>query len=126
MSAAGKASGQRSLKLLCAGAVKGLVAALESRFLAARGAAIEGRFGAVGAMREALLGGAACDVLVVTAAMLAELRDQGVVAESPFAAIGEGALGCTQVTEILYTPGLTLAGPLPEPFGLATAYAAGV
>ena len=37
-----------------------------------------------------------------------------------------GALGCTQVTEILYTPGLTLAGPLPEPFGLATIYAAGV
>ena len=37
-----------------------------------------------------------------------------------------GALGCTQVTEILYTPGLTLAGPLPEPFGLATVYAAGV
>jgi hypothetical protein len=74
-------------------AVKGLVAALESRFLAARGAAIEGRFGAVGAMREALLGGAACDVLVVTAAMLAELRDQGVVAESPFAAIGEVRTG---------------------------------
>ena len=208
MSAAGKASGQRSLKLLCAGAVKGLVAALESRFLAARGAAIEGRFGAVGAMREALLGGAACDVLVVTAAMLAVLRDQGVVAESPFAAIGEvrtgvaarsgeavpridsaadlkaalvaapalyvpdtvqstagkhvvavlerlgiaaeiaprlsvhpngatamralaesgppGALGCTQVTEILYTPGLALVGALPEPFGLSTVYAAGV
>jgi molybdate transport system substrate-binding protein len=37
-----------------------------------------------------------------------------------------GALGCTQVTEILYTPGLTLVGPLPEPFGLATVYAAGV
>jgi molybdate transport system substrate-binding protein len=37
-----------------------------------------------------------------------------------------GALGCTQVTEIRYTPGLTLAGPLPEPFGLTTVYAAGV
>jgi hypothetical protein len=36
-----------------------------------------------------------------------------------------GALGCTQVTEILYTPGLALAGPLPEPFGLSTVYAAG-
>jgi molybdate transport system substrate-binding protein len=208
MSASVEASSRRSLKLLCAGAVKGLVAALEARFLAASGAAIEGRFGAVGAMREALLGGAPCDVLVVTAAMLTELREQVAVAEHPFAAIGDvrtgvaarsdeavpsvaspaalksalraapalylpdtvqstagkhvvtvlerlgiaeeiaprlsvhpngatamraladggpaGALGCTQVTEILYTPGLTLAGPLPDPFGLSTVYAAGV
>jgi molybdate transport system substrate-binding protein len=37
-----------------------------------------------------------------------------------------GALGCTQVTEILYTPGLALAGALPDPFGLATVYAAGI
>ena len=160
-------------------------------------------------MREALLGGVPCDVMIVTEAMLAELRDQGAVAARPFVPIGEvrtgvaararrgraanrfrrrleggtarganastcrtrcsrppestsppcwrgsaspprprarlsvhpngatamralaesgapGALGCTQVTEILYTPGLTLAGPLPEPFGLATVYAAGV
>jgi len=204
MNAPGRAPGARTLKLLCAGAVKGLVAALEARFLAASGAAIEGRFGAVGAMREALLGGAPCDVMIVTAAMLAELRDQDAVADRPPAPIGTvrtgvasragdtvpridsaaaleaalagapllyvpdtlqstagkhvvavlerlgiapplsehpngaiamralaesgppGALGCTQVTEILYTPGLTLAGPLPEPFGLATVYAAAV
>ena len=208
MSAHGEATAPRTLKLLCAGAVKGLVEALQERFLAASGATVEGRFGAVGAMREALLGGAPCDVMIVTAAMLAELREQGAVAERPFVPIGEvrtgvaarfgeavpridsadtlkaalraapaiylpdtvqstagrhvaavlarlgiaaetaaklsvfpngatamralaesgaaGALGCTQVTEILYTPGLTLAGPLPEPFGLATVYAAGV
>ena len=208
MSAHGEAMAPRTLKLLCAGAIKGLVEALRERFLAASGAAIEARFGAVGAMREALLGGAPCDVMIVTEAMLAELRDQGAVAARPFAPIGEvrtgvaarlgetvpriasadalktallaapmlylpdtvqstagkhvaavlarlgiaaetasrlsvhpngatamralaesgapGALGATQVTEILYTPGLTLAGPLPEPFGLATVYAAGV
>lgn len=208
MSVDAAAAKPRSLKLLCAGAAKGLVAALEPRFAASHGAAVEGRFGAVGAMREALLGGAPCDVLVVTAAMLHELRDQGVVAERTLGAIGTvrtgvasrageavpridseaalraafaatpalyvpdtvqstagkhvvgvlerlgiaaataprlsehpngatamralaqtgapGALGCTQITEILYTPGLTLAGPLPEPFGLATVYAAGV
>lgn len=34
-----------------------------------------------------------------------------------------GALGCTQVTEILYTPGVTLVGPLPAPFELSTRYA---
>jgi molybdate transport system substrate-binding protein len=31
-------------------------------------------------------------------------------------------IGCTQVTEILYTPGVTLAGPLPAEFELATVY----
>lgn len=31
-------------------------------------------------------------------------------------------IGCTQVTEILGTPGIVLVGPLPEPYGLATTY----
>ena len=197
-----------SLQVLCAGAVQGLVKALAAPFRARHGAGIEGRFGAVGAMREALLGGAPCDVMIVTEAMLATLRDEGALASEPFVAIGEvstgvaaragepmpridsaaalkaallaapalyvpdtvqstagkhvvavlerlgiaaefaprlsvhpngatamraladdgarGALGCTQVTEILYTPGLALAGALPDPFGLATVYAAGV
>jgi molybdate transport system substrate-binding protein len=35
-------------------------------------------------------------------------------------------IGCTQVTEILNTPGVTLVGPLPEQFELATVYIAGV
>ena len=36
------------------------------------------------------------------------------------------AIGCTQVTEILNTPGATLVGPLPKEFELATVYTAGV
>ena len=36
------------------------------------------------------------------------------------------AIGCTQVTEILNTPGVTLVGPLPKEFELATVYTAGV
>ena len=36
----------------------------------------------------------------------------------------ECAIGCTQITEILYTPGVTLAGPLPAPFELTTTYSA--
>jgi molybdate transport system substrate-binding protein len=35
-------------------------------------------------------------------------------------------IGCTQVTEILATPGLTLADVLPSEFKLATVYTAGV
>ena len=93
MSAHGGATAARPLKLLCAGAVKGLVEALQARFLAAGGATVEGRFGAVGAMRESLLGGAPCDVMIVTEAMLAELRDRGAVAERPFVPIGEVRTG---------------------------------
>jgi molybdate transport system substrate-binding protein len=35
-------------------------------------------------------------------------------------------IGCTQVTEILNTPGVQVAAPLPEGFELATVYTAGV
>lgn len=35
-------------------------------------------------------------------------------------------IGCTQITEILNTPGAALAGPLPTQFELATVYTAGV
>ena len=35
-------------------------------------------------------------------------------------------IGCTQVTEILITPGVTLVGALPPGYGLATVYTAAV
>ncbi|HEY7085091.1 MAG TPA: substrate-binding domain-containing protein [Hyphomicrobiaceae bacterium] len=35
-------------------------------------------------------------------------------------------IGCTQVTEILHTPGITFAGPLPKPFELVSLYTAAV
>ena len=38
----------------------------------------------------------------------------------------DGAIGCTQATEIRYTPGLALVGALPAPFALATVYSAAV
>ncbi len=40
------------------------------------------------------------------------------------ASSASGALGCTQITEILHTPGVQYAGDLPEGFGLHTVYAA--
>lgn len=36
------------------------------------------------------------------------------------------AVGCTQVTEILNTPGVSYAGPLPAPYDLSTVYTAAV
>lgn len=193
------------LALLSAGAAKGLVDALAPRW---NGPAWRARFGAVGAMQEALRGGAPCDVLIVTDAMsvaleaggelrpgsrrplgsvstgvavaagvaapsvvdvtalkrlllgtgaiylpdgerstagahvMAVLRRLGIheqvagrlrmfasgaVAMTALAESGDAhAIGCTQVTEILYTAGVTLVGRLPEGHGLETVYSAGV
>lgn len=197
-----------TLHLLCAGAAQGLVKALQARFQAETGATVQARFGAVGAMKEALLAGEPCDVLVLTQALIdglvAEgrmagdsiaplgrvrtgvavrtgspwpdvtsaaalkaallvssgvyvpdtvrstagihiakvLRELGVdgllkdrlrefpngaTAMREMAACGEAApLGCTQVTEIKYTPGVELVGLLPTQFELATTYTAAV
>jgi len=41
-------------------------------------------------------------------------------------AAGRGLLGCTQITEIVITPGVALAGALPAEFELATTYTAAV
>jgi molybdate transport system substrate-binding protein len=37
-----------------------------------------------------------------------------------------GLIGCTQVTEILYTQGVSLVGLLPKEFELSTLYSAAV
>nr|WP_316640829.1 substrate-binding domain-containing protein [uncultured Roseateles sp.] len=195
-----------TVNLLCAGAAQGLVKALQQRFADATGATVQGRFGAVGAMKEALLAGEACDVMLVTEAMIQSLIVEGRLRAGSEAALGrvrtgvavrsgellpdvgtpetlkaallaadaiyfpdpqratagihfakvmrelgihdelEGrfrtfpngatamrelaadtsprAIGCTQVTEINYTPGVLLAGALPKAFELATQYSA--
>jgi molybdate transport system substrate-binding protein len=197
-----------TLHLLCAGAAQGLVQALSADFQAATGAAVQARFGAVGAMKEALLAGAPCDVMVVTQAMVDALAEEGRLLGSSRAALGRvrtglavragaprpdvdtpealrtalraadaiyfpdpvratagihfarvmrelgvhdeleprfrtfpnGAtamremaastaaspVGCTQVSEILISPGVALVAALPARFELATVYAAAV
>jgi molybdate transport system substrate-binding protein len=62
-------------------------------------------------------------------ALLARIASHanGAAAMSALAAETErGALGCTQVTEIVFTRGVSLIGALPVPFALATPYAAAV
>ena len=66
-----------TLNLLCAGAAQGLVKALQARWLGDTGSDIAGRFGAVGAMQEALLAGEPCDVFVSTEKMIGELVQAG-------------------------------------------------
>jgi len=195
------------LALLCAGAAKGLVARIATQFTADTGVAIDGTFGAVGALVEKLEGGAPCDVLVLTAALVARLEregravpgssaslgrvatsiavpagaprpaigdaqalraslaaasaihfpdperatagihfasvlrklgldrevasrcrtyDNGAAAMAALARAGRGDVGCTQATEILYTPGVDLVGALPPGFELATVYSVAV
>jgi molybdate transport system substrate-binding protein len=196
------------LNLLCAGAAQGLVGALQARFKALTGADIQARFGAVGAIQEALLAGEPCDVLVLTEALITRLVAEGqlqasspallgrvrtgvaVRAGSPWPVVATAAglkaallastgvyfpdavrstagihfakvmrelgvhdelsarfrtfpngatamramaestesnpIGCTQVTEIRYTPGVELVALLPAEFELATPYTAAI
>ncbi|MEO6928322.1 MAG: substrate-binding domain-containing protein, partial [Casimicrobiaceae bacterium] len=189
-------SAPAALRIFSGGAARGLVDALRETFTAQAGSAIEGSFGAVGAMKERLLADAPCDVVILTAALIEELtlgarlvqgtarplgrvrtgiavraddalprvaerasladalcaagaiylpdpqratagihfaavlRKLGIDSEvaarlRPFpngaaamAALAQAqephAIGCTQVTEILYTPGVVLAGTLPR------------
>ena len=195
-----------TLRVLSAGAAKGLVGDLQAGFEAKAGVALQGAFSAVGAIRERFEGGEACDVLILTARQLAELAEAGAVTgvapigtvrtavavpdghkvpdvssgaalaaalraasamfmpdaykstagihvRAVMAALGlesemapklrmfpngetamrtlaeeapPGGLGTTQMTEILYTSGLTLVGPLPPEHDLSTVYAAAV
>jgi molybdate transport system substrate-binding protein len=196
-----------TVNVLCAGAAQGIVKALHARFERETGAHLQARFGAVGAMKEALLAGEPCDVMIVTDAMVVALQSAGDLGIQPRAPLGRvrtglavrsgaalpdvaspdalqrallaasaiyfpdpqratagihfasvldrlgiaaavagrirtfpngatsmrelaasapGAIGCTQITEILYTPGIVLVGPLPDAFELATVYTAAV
>jgi len=193
------------LHLLCAGAAQGLAKAMQTTFTEQTGALLRARFGAVGAMKEALLAGDPCDVLIVTDSMVRTLQASGELATDgarPLGRVRTGvavraddvpppigtpdelrdallassalyfpdphratagihfasvldrlgilqevaercrtfpngatamhelvhapadAIGCTQITEILYTEGVRLVGPLPAEFELATVYTA--
>ena len=200
--------GERSLQLLSAGAAQGLVASISEDFHADTGARIDGTFGAVGAIRDRILEGAAFDAIVLTAPLIAALENAGHVlapstvpigrvrtgiavrAGQPLprivdgaslrkalvdaaglyfpdpelatagihfmkvlrelgiadqvashlhafpngatamrelaATTGTGLIGCTQITEIRYTPGVILVGALPPEFELSTLYSAGI
>ena len=87
----------RTLHLLCAGAAQGVVKALQPRLLGATGAQLNARFGAVGAMKEALLAGEPCDLMVVTGKMVDELVASGALrgseGGSPRAALGRVQTG---------------------------------
>jgi molybdate transport system substrate-binding protein len=196
------------LLLFSAGAAQGLVSALTARFFAETGIEVRATFQPVGVLREKLVAGEACDLLVSTHVMLEELALEGRIVADTVAMLGrvrtgiavrsrdrapaidtrealraslvaapaiyipdparatagihflkvlralaldqelaprlhthpngaaamaalarsdqEGAMGCTQITEIRITSGVQLVGPLKGTFELATAYAVGL
>jgi len=196
------------LRILSAGAAKGLVYAIQEVFTADTGAVISGAYGAVGAMKDKLLSSEPCDVIILTEALIAELTRSGQVLPGSSRPLGRvrtgiavrkgtplpdisnraalkgnlmaangiyfpdpqratagihfvnvlkqlgiydellsrlrpypnGAIamqqlaqsrealliGCTQVTEIKYTAGVSLVGLLPPEFELSTVYVAAV
>ena len=65
------------VQLLSGGAALGLVDAVRGEFQRRFDADIQGRFSAVGAMRDELLGGTACDVLILTDALITQLTQSG-------------------------------------------------
>ena len=69
------------------------------------------------------------DRLGIRAALAPRLRmfANGRTAMRALAGSADGdALGCTQASEIVATPGIVLVGALPAPFALATVYSAAV
>ena len=77
-----------SLKILSGGAAQGLVASLAPTFKERTGLAIEGEFGAVGAMAGKLREGTPTDLVVLTAALITDLAREKLVVSASIADVG--------------------------------------
>ena len=65
------------LHLLSAGAAQALATGMQARFLQLHGQALAPTFGAVGVMKDKLLAGAPCDVMILTDALITQLTSGG-------------------------------------------------
>ncbi len=198
----------RVVNVLSGGAAAAVVKSVQSQFERETGCVVKGTFSAVGQMRDQLVSGAPCDLVILTQPLISQLiasghvmggsarslgrvktgvavrsgqqhpplRNRGELAAAFRAANGiyfpdphkatagihfmnvlkslgldqelsasfraypngatamaqmaaskePGLIGCTQVTEINYTPGVDLVAVLPEEFELATDYMLGI
>jgi molybdate transport system substrate-binding protein len=76
------------LNILSGGAALGLVGSLADKFKELTGLSITGEFGAVGAMASKLREGAPADILVLTAALIADLVREGLIDGASVADVG--------------------------------------
>jgi molybdate transport system substrate-binding protein len=67
----------KNINILSGGAAQGLVTQLEGQFYTEAGRAIHGTFGAVGMMRDKLLTGEPCDLIILTQALIEQLGESG-------------------------------------------------
>ncbi len=77
-----------SLYVLSGGAAQGLVTQLQDRFSQKSGVAIKGTFGAVGMMKDKLLAGEPCDVMILSDALISELTASGDLVAGTAQALG--------------------------------------
>lgn len=77
-----------NLNLVSGGAAHGLVARLTDQFHATTGFRLAPVFGAVGAMKDALIAGAPADLVILTAEAIADLATAGLVARDTIVDIG--------------------------------------
>jgi molybdate transport system substrate-binding protein len=77
-----------ALNILSGGAAQGLVASLAPQFKAQTGLDIAGEFGAVGAMATKLRAGTSADIVVLTAAMIADLARENLVVPASISDVG--------------------------------------
>jgi len=77
-----------SLNILSGGAAHGLVGSLATKFKAMTGFDIAGEFGAVGAMADKLRQGTPTDIVILTAAIVAKLAEENLVAPGSIADVG--------------------------------------
>jgi molybdate transport system substrate-binding protein len=82
-----------TLHILSAGAAKGLVLGMQPRFAQQHGVGFECAFGAVGAMRDKLLAGERCDLIILTAALIDTLIEAGQLVAGTRADIGRVLTG---------------------------------
>jgi len=77
-----------ALNILSGGAAQGLVGSVADKFKELTGLSITGDFGAVGAMATKLRGGTPADILILTAALIADLVREGRVDHASVADVG--------------------------------------
>ncbi|MDB5819740.1 MAG: periplasmic component of an type molybdate transport system-like protein [Rhizobacter sp.] len=81
------------LTILCAGAAQGLATTLATPFEQQADARLTLRFGPIGALKEWLLAGDPCDVLIASDAMVAALQGTGELSAHPRSTLGRVPTG---------------------------------
>jgi molybdate transport system substrate-binding protein len=84
---------EKRMNILSGGAAAALVKAMQDAFARETGATVDGTFSAVGMMRDKLLAGAACDLVILTAPLIDDLIRSGHVVAGSARSLGRVRTG---------------------------------